>query len=171
MALKCVLFPLKDRRDIPNNTVLYNYYSYVSINFIQEGDLIKIGKFVDSNLQLTPDFLQYVKLFSLIDQCETEVKLLNPEFNSAFLDDDSKILKFSNLVKEKYLERISMTDVSPDHSESDSPTPEPLDETPSLTPASSIVLTSCPIGDVLIPNVIWNSKIYESPLRNQTEVN
>ena len=104
--LKCVLFPLKDKRDIPNNTVLYNYYSFISINFIQPGELIKIGKFVDSNLELTPDFLQYVKLFSVIDQCETAVKLTNPEFNSDFLDNDQKMLKFSGLVKKKYLERI-----------------------------------------------------------------
>jgi len=106
--LKCILFPLKSRRDIANNTVLYNYYSFFSINFLQEGKKIKIGKFIDSNLELNPEFLQFVKLFSIIDECEREFKEENPEFNGDFLDDDEKLLRFKESIHSLYLNKIEI---------------------------------------------------------------
>ena len=89
---------------------MYNYYSFFSINFLQEGSKIKIGKFVDSNLEFSPNFLQYIKLFSIIDSCEKEIKDSHPEFNGNFLDNEDKTLEFRTLVHKCYLQKIELDD-------------------------------------------------------------
>ena len=117
--LKCIVFPLKSKREIVNNSILYNYYSFFSINFLEEGKKLKIGKFVDSNLEFNPNFLQYVKLFSIIDDCETEVKTSNPEFNGNFLDNEESLFKYKELVKRCYLQKINFNDMDDESDEDD----------------------------------------------------
>jgi len=109
VKLKCVLFPNKNQRQIQNNSVLYNYYSFFSINFLQTGKKIKIGKYIDATLELDSDFLQYVKLFDIIDKCEEEVKNKNVEFKSNFLGNNDKVEAFKDSVYECYLDKIKPT--------------------------------------------------------------
>ena len=117
--LKCIVFPLKSKKEIVNNAILYNYYSFFSINFLEEGKKIKIGKFVDSNLEFSPNFLQYVKLFSIIDNCENEIKTKYPEFNGNFLDDEESLAKYIELIQNCYLEKIKLSDSVSDVDEED----------------------------------------------------
>tara|TARA_B110000211_G_scaffold103652_1_gene120622 strand:- start:3289 stop:8613 length:5325 start_codon:yes stop_codon:yes gene_type:complete len=117
--LKCIVFPLKSKKEIVNNAILYNYYSFFSINFIEEGKKLQIGKFVDSNLEFNVNFLQYVKIFSLIDDCEEEVKTEHPEFNGNFLDNEVSLSKYRELVRTCYLQKIKLPEIDEDVEESD----------------------------------------------------
>ena len=110
VRLKCIVFPEKGKR-ILNNSSLYNYYSHFSINFLQEGNKIKIGKYVNSNLQLNSNFLQYVKLFTIIDTCDNEVREEFVQFKEDFIGDQEKVTEFKTLVYEKYRAKLDEVEI------------------------------------------------------------
>lgn len=105
VKLKCIVFPEKGKR-ILNNSSIYNYYSHFSVNFLQEGNKIKIGKYINSNLQLNSNFLQYIKLFTIIDTCDNEVREEFTQFKDDFIGDQEKVNEFKTLVYEKYLMKL-----------------------------------------------------------------
>ena len=75
---------------------------------------------MDSNLEFNANFLQYVKLFSLIDSCDEDVKTANPEFNGNFLDNEKALSKYRNLVLDCYLHKIKFDEDEEETEEEDS---------------------------------------------------
>ena len=130
IKLKCIVFPEKGKR-ILNNSSVYNYYSYFSINFFQEGKKLKIGKYINSNMMLNSEFLQYVKLFSIIDSCDNEIREENEEFKGNFLEDDERMIDFSALVNERYKLKLESERMEP---ETEDDIEEIVDETKWLCP-------------------------------------
>ena len=78
---------------------------------IEEGKKLQIGKFVDSNLEFNVNFLQYVKIFTIIDACEEEIKTEHPEFNGNFLDNEVSLSKYRELVRTCYLQKIKLQEL------------------------------------------------------------
>ena len=109
VKLKCIIFPAtttKKQSNIPNNTVLYNYFSYFNINPLNDDELVEIGRYVDSSLILQADFIKNIKLFKLMNECDDTVKSSNPEYRADIKHNPPMLQKFSDLVYTCYYSKL-----------------------------------------------------------------
>ena len=109
IRLKCIIFPassMKKQSNIPNNTILYNYFSYFNINPLNDDELVEVGKYIDSSLILNADFIKNIKLFKLMNECDDEVKVGNPEYKADIKHSPSMLQKFSDLVYTCYYSKL-----------------------------------------------------------------
>ena len=109
VKLKCIIFPrttTKKQSNIPNNTILYNYFSYFNINPLDDNELVEIGKYVDSSLILQADFIKNIKLFKLMNECDDEVKTTSPEYKADIKYNLPMLQKFSDLVYKCYYSKL-----------------------------------------------------------------
>ena len=103
IKLKCLIFPSNiSQKQIKNRSQLFNYYSYFGINPVQKGEKVKIGRFIDSNLELDPDFLQYVNIFEIVNRLDDSLKALEPKFKANFKEDVDMFTEYKTYILTKY---------------------------------------------------------------------